>query len=133
MGLFNTINAFLNKALDWVRKMIENDDKATPSNGDGSRKLNKIIGYVATFCVTLVFSLAASMYNDLKTRTNTLEERVSYLYTDKVSRSELNEAIQQLRMQNEANKADIINQQRLVRDDILGRISILMNIMEKTK
>ena len=133
MGLFNTINAFLNKALDWVRKMIENDDKATPSNGDGSRKLNKIIGYVATFCVTLVFSLAASMYNDLKTRTNTLEERVSYLYTDKVSRSELNEAIQQLRMQNEANKADIINQQRLLRDDILGRISILMNIMEKTK
>ena len=133
MGLFNTINAFLNKALDWVRKMIENDDKATSSSGDGSRKLNKIIGYVATFCVTLVFSLAASMYNDLKTRTNTLEERVSYLYTDKVSRSELNEAIQQLRMQNEANKADIINQQRLLRDDILGRISILMNIMEKTK
>ena len=90
-----------------------------------NRKLVNISGKIMAVVVTVFMSLGAMMYNDNKNKISVLEERVSNLVYDKVSRSELREDLQQLRLQNEANKADIISRQESMKKDILDRLRLL--------
>lgn len=99
--------------------MTKNDPNAT-------EKLNNWVGKVASFAIAVVVGIAGIMYNDIKQRTTTLEERVSFLYQDKVSRAEFREEMIQLRQQNDANKTDIIARQETMKSDILARFDLLI-------
>ena len=99
---------------------------AVQNNPEATDKLNTWIGKVATFAIALLFTVGGIMYNDMKTRTAALEERVSFLFQDKVSRAEFKEEMTQLRIQNEANKTDILARQETMKSDILARIDLLV-------
>lgn len=90
-----------------------------------NRKLVGISSKVIAIAATVLMSLATMLYNDNKNRIEILEGRVSALVYDKVSRSELREDLHQLRMQNEANKADIIARQESMKRDILDRLKLV--------
>lgn len=88
--------------------------------------LSKVSGKIVVGLATLIFTIAGIMYSDAKQRITMLEERVSFLYQDKVSRAEFREEMAQLRMQNDANKSDIIARQESTKSDILARIELLI-------
>lgn len=91
------------------------------------KKFNSIYGKIIAVAVSLALSIGGFMYNDLKSRTAVLEEKVSFLYQDKVSRAEFREEMNQLRMQNDANKADILSRQETTKQDILARMDLYFN------
>lgn len=76
--------------------------------------------------LAVIFSVGGIMYNDSKQRITTLEDKVSFLYQDKVSRAEFREEMAQLRIQNDANKSDIIARQESLKSDVLARIDLLI-------
>lgn len=90
-----------------------------------NKKLVHISGKILAVVVTIFLSIGAMLYNDNKNRINVLETRVSSLVYDKVSRTELREDLQQLRLQNEANKIDIIARQESMKKDILDRLKFI--------
>lgn len=94
--------------------------------GTADEKISKIINKVAVGAITIIFTISGIMYSDAKQRITMLEERVSFLYQDKVSRAEFREEMSQLRLQNDANKSDIISRQESLKSDILARIDLII-------
>lgn len=90
-----------------------------------NKRLTQISGKVIAIAVSIFISIGAVLYNDFNSRIGVLENRVSGLVYDKVSRSELKEDLHQLRLQNEANKLDIIARQEAMKEDILDRLQML--------
>lgn len=87
---------------------------------------NKIIaGSVAA-----ILTIGSMMYTDMKQRVYLLEDRVTFLYTDKVSKAEFKEEMAQIRLQNDANKSDIIARQDALKNDILQRMDMIMDRMK---
>lgn len=76
--------------------------------------------------LTIIFTVGGIMYTDSKQRITTLEDKVSFLYQDKVSRAEFREEMSQIRIQNDANKSDIIARQESMKSDIIARINLLV-------
>lgn len=88
--------------------------------------LAKISGKVLTIIAGLLISIGTMAYSNINTRITTLEDRVSFLYQDKLSRSEFSERMNQIQKQNEALKADIIARQDNMKDDILSRLDLIL-------
>lgn len=89
-------------------------------------KISKISGKILTVVFSVIVAIVSMMYNDAKTRITTLEDRVSFLYQDKVSRAEFKEEMNQLRLQNEGMKSDILTRQESMKSDILARLDLLI-------
>lgn len=88
-------------------------------------KLNHISGKVLAVLFTILLSISAMLYSDGTNRITILEDRVSNLVYDKVSRSELKDDLNQLRLQNERNKSDILARQESMKEDILARLELM--------
>ena len=88
------------------------------------KKFNNIYGKIIGVAVSLALTIGGFMYSDMKARVTVLEEKVSFLYQDKVSRAEFREEMNQIRMQNEANKTDILSRQESTKSDILARMDL---------
>lgn len=88
------------------------------------RKFNTIYGKIIGVGLSLILTVGGIMYSDMKARVTVLEEKVSFLYQDKVSRAEFKEEMNQIRMQNEANKTDILSRQESTKSDILARMDL---------
>lgn len=88
------------------------------------KKFNAIAGKIIAVGLSVLLTVGGVMYSDMKARLNVLEERVSFLYQDKVSRAEFREEMNQLRTQNEANKTDILSRQESMKLDILARLDL---------
>lgn len=110
--------------------LTNNNNNNTPESSD---KYNKLIGKVASWAVAVVICVAGVMYTDAKQRITTLEDRVSFLYQDKVSRAEFREEMGQVRLQIEATKSDILARQETSKADILARIDLLGTILKDRK
>lgn len=89
--------------------------------------LNNIYTKILAFAVTAILTLTGMLYKDTRDKIDMLEGRVAVLFQDKVSRAEFKEELNQLRLQNESNKIDIINRQESVKNDILARIDFIMS------
>lgn len=88
------------------------------------KKFNHIYGKIIAVGLSLTLSLGGFLYSDMKARLNVVEEKVSFLYQDKVSRAEFREEMNQLRTQNEANKSDILARTESTKQDILARLDL---------
>lgn len=74
-----------------------------------TERLNKWTERLIALLITIVISFVATMYYDQKGKIDRLENNVSILQQDKVSKADLKEEIDRLRNQNDANKSDIIS------------------------
>lgn len=97
-------------------------------------KLDSIIFKISAGAIALLISIASVQYVDMKQRTTILEDRVSFLYQDKVSRAEFREEMNQLRQQNDANKSDIVARIESQKSDVLARIDLIIpRLINSTK
>lgn len=97
-------------------------------------KLDSIIFKFCAGAIALVISFGGVQYMEIKQRTTILEDRVSFLYQDKVSRAEFREEMNQLRQQNDANKSDIVARIESQKSDVLARIDLIIpRLINRTK
>lgn len=92
--------------------------------------LNKISGKVLTIVAGLLISIGTMAYTNIDTRISTLEEKTSYLFQDKISRGEFIQSLNQIRVQNDAMKADILARQEGMKSDILSRLDLILKIQK---
>lgn len=83
-----------------------------------AQKINKFIEKFAVWIVTILISIGGTMYTKMDNKIEVLEDRVSHLYQDKVSRAELREEMALLR-----------NSQALMKDDIIQRLELIMRML----
>lgn len=105
---------------------MERKDNAEQAPEKESR-LYKIVLTVAAYAVAAVMGMSWYNTTESKDRIKALEERVSFLYQDKVSRAEFREEMTQVRLQIEATKSDIVSRQDSMKFDILGRLDLILN------
>lgn len=96
-----------------------NTNKESPKNeshakGVVNETLAKISGKVISVIAGLLITILTLAYTNISTRITTLEDRTTNLYTEKVSRSEFAQQMNQLRLQNEAMKTDILSRLDLI-------------------
>ena len=100
------------------------------SNNDFNNWWEHTSGKIIAGAVAIILSIGTMMYTDTKQRVTLLEDKVSFLYQDKVSRAEFREEMAQLRLQNDANKSDIIARQDALKSDVLQRIDMILDQMK---
>lgn len=105
--------------------MIKEVDQ-TATKTTGFPGVPKIITTIAAYATAIVIGFGLWSYNDTKDRIKGIEERVSFLYQDKVSRAEFREEMTQMRLQIEATKSDIIARQEATKSDILARLDLMI-------
>jgi hypothetical protein len=81
--------------------------------------------------IAIILGIGAMIYTDMKQRVYILEDKVAFLYNDKVSKAEFKEEMTQLRLQNDANKSDIIARQDALKNDILQRMDMLNEYLKR--
>lgn len=96
-------------------------------------RLQRIITIIAGYAIAIILAVSWYNYTDTKDRIRGIEERVSFLYQDKVSRAEFREEMTQMRLQIEATKTDIIARQEATKSDILARIDLLIPHITRAK
>lgn len=72
-------------------------------------KINRWTERLIALLITIIICVVSTMYYEQRRRIETLETNVSFLYQDKVSKADLREEIERIRIQNDANKSDIIS------------------------
>lgn len=85
-------------------------------------RFNAFIGKGLTILLAIVVAVAGMAYKDIITRQSQIEDKVSFLYQDKVSRAEFREEMTQLRVQNDATKSEMLAQMRIANGDIISRM-----------
>lgn len=88
--------------------------------------LNNVYTKIIAFTFTAILALTGFMYKEVKSEIDLLNNRVNTLYTDKVSREEFKEEMALIRLQNDTNKADILDRQNQMKEDIISRIDFVI-------
>lgn len=88
-------------------------------------KLFGISSKILAGLLTIIFTVGGIMYSDSKQRITILEDKVSFLYQDKISRTEFQNEMKEFRRQNDINKSDILERQENTKLDILARIDLI--------
>jgi hypothetical protein len=122
MGWLLTIGKYLKKLMEWL---MNKEDQENPRSS-GFPSMSKIITTIAAYSVVAIVGIAWWSYNDTNDRIRGIEERVSFLYQDKVSRAEFREEMTQMRLQIEGTKSDIIARQEATKTDILARLDLII-------
>ena len=76
--------------------------------------MNKFLEKTGIWLAGIAVSVAGYFWTGVTNRIQVVEDRVSHLYQDKVSRQELKEEMAIIRSQNEQNKQDIISRLELI-------------------
>jgi hypothetical protein len=129
MGFVLTIGKYLTIAMEWLMEKVAQENKVE-SKPD---RLQRIITIIAGYAIAIILAVSWYNYTDTKDRIRGIEERVSFLYQDKVSRAEFREEMTQMRLQIEATKTDIIAIQEATKSDILARIDLLIPHITRAK
>lgn len=93
---------------------MDTKDKEQPT----AQRINKFIEKFSVWIVSILISIGGYMYTKIDDKLETLEERVAYLYQDKVSRQELKEEMSLLR-----------NSQNQMKDDIVQRLELILRML----
>lgn len=91
-------------------------------------RINKFIEKFAVYIVGAVISVSGWVWNQQNSRVDKLEQQVSFLTQDKVSRIELKDEIALMRNQIELTKSDIITRQESMKGDILSRLDYILRV-----
>lgn len=102
----------------------------TDCNKDSTatKKINNFVERFSWWIVGIVVMILGSIYTGTTDRITSIEEKVSFLVQDKVSREELRSVTQDLRVQMDTVKTDIMSQQHSMKSDILSRLDYLLRL-----
>ncbi|MCK9530388.1 MAG: hypothetical protein M0R77_07480 [Gammaproteobacteria bacterium] len=102
-------------------------DSNVSANSVNSR-INKFVEKFAVWIIGALFSLGVAGWNKMDSDIDRLEERVAFLYQDKVSRQELKDEMFLLRTQIERDNQDMRRGQEQLRGDILSRLELILKL-----
>lgn len=101
------------------------------SNAD--KRINHIWERVAIGLLGVVVLWGGTQFQDLKAQNKELENKVLFLYTDKVSQPQLKDTEDRLAKQIEAFKADVKSEIGTMKSDILARLDYVLEIKQKQR
>lgn len=93
-------------------------------------KLNRWTEKFLFYIVGAVLSIGGAVYNKVDNRVQTLEEKVSYLNQDKVSRQELKEEMSLIRIQIDRGNRDTAERQDKMERGIIERLELIMRLSQ---
>ncbi|HLS54191.1 MAG TPA: hypothetical protein VK031_09470 [Tissierellaceae bacterium] len=93
---------------------------------DLSNKFDKISGKVVTIGVSVLIALMSMLYTDMKDRVNKMEERVTFLYNDKLSRSEFLDTMREIKEDMLLSRKETDKQIQSVKTEIIERLDLIL-------
>lgn len=108
-------------------------DGCIKEDSPATKRINKFVERFLWWIIGVVVMILGGLYNAAVDRITVTEERVSFLYQDKVSRAELREVAEGLRIQNDSNKKEILSQQEGLKQDILSRLDLILRVYPPKK
>ena len=93
-----------------------------------TRKINHFVEKFAWWIVGIVVTMLTMVYNNTTDRIGNTEEKVAFLYQDKISRAEFREVTKELQIQAARDKKDILDQQKSMKSDILSRLDLILRV-----
>jgi hypothetical protein len=105
---------------------VKDDSPAT-------KRINRFVEKFAWWIIGVVVMILGGLYNAAMDRISVTEEKVAFLYQDKVSRAELREVADGLRIQSDSNKKEILSQQEGLKQDILSRLDLILRVYPPKK
>lgn len=98
------------------------ENKTCPTNGvSANSRINKFVEKFSVYIIGVLLSLGIAGWNKIDTDIDKINDRVSFLYQDKISRQELKDEMFLVRSQIERD-----NQQ--LRTDILSRLELILKL-----
>lgn|SRR5690606_31140849 len=95
------------------------------SVGHANSRINKFIEKSLIWIIGAVFSIGVAAWNKMDTEVDALQEKVAFLYQDKVSRQELKDEMFLIRNQIEKDYQQL-------RGEILGRLDFILKLSTPT-
>lgn len=95
------------------------------SGGHANSRINKFIEKSLIWIIGAVFSIGVAAWNKMDTEVDALQEKVAFLYQDKVSRQELKDEMFLVRNQIEKDYQQL-------RGEILGRLDFILKLSTPT-
>lgn len=93
-----------------------------------TKKVNQFLSKFSYWIVGVVVAILGSIYTATVERIEVAEQKIQYLYSDKVSKEELRLVTQDINSKVESVKSDIMQQQSSMKNDILSRLDYLLRI-----
>lgn len=113
--------------------MSQNKEESCSKTDTLNERINRFVSKFLWWLVGVVVMIMGGIYNNTNERITSMEDKVSFLYQDKVSRAELREVTNDFRSQNEVMKAEIMAQQYETKKDILARLDFLLRLTPPPK
>lgn len=96
------------------------------SQDDANNRITILWERAAVWLCGAAIALLVVVYQDMKTTVDKLEERVQFLYLDKVSKQELKELADRMDRKIDAGNADVISRINRSNEDILSKIDLMI-------
>lgn len=96
---------------------MDNNNKCS-NDISTSQRINKWVEKFAVYIVGVLISIGGFFYTKMDNKVEVLQERVSHLYQDKVSRQELRDEMGLLR-----------SSQNQMKDDIIQRLELILRML----
>lgn len=103
----------------------------TQSESIFNEKFSNITTKVLLGAITVIFTIAGMMYSDVKQRTDALEDRVSFLYQDKISRDEFRMEFIELKKEMASSRMETNAKVEAMKREIIERIDLFMQLQQE--
>lgn len=102
--------------------------KAIATDHAITNKVNMFLSKFSYWIIGIVIAILGSIYTATIERISQAEQKIQYLYQDKVSKEELRVVTQDINEKVDSIKYDIMQQQSAMKSDILSRLDYLLRI-----
>lgn len=89
-------------------------------------RFEKVSSKAVTIGASILIALISVVYSDMRDRVAKVEERVSFLYNDKVSRSEFLDTLKELKSEMVLNRQETDRQIQSVKTEIIDRLDLII-------
>lgn len=106
---------------------MERQDNCNQSTGEtASKRINRYLEKFAVWIVGIVIALGSWAWNGMDARVTKVEDRVAFLYQDKVSRQELKDEMALIRQSMDKGNLELISRQDQMKQDIISRLELII-------
>lgn len=102
------------------------DNTSSKTESTINEKLVKFLSKFSYWIVGLLLSISIAMWNTTQNRIDSLENKVTVLFQEKVGRPELKEEMSLVRQQIDKMYTEVARGQEQLRGDILSRLELII-------
>lgn len=91
-----------------------------------TQRINRYVEKFAVWILGIVISISVAVWNKTEARIDSLEDKVTVLFQEKVSRQELKDEMSLVRQQIDKVYTEVSRGQEQLRTDILSRLELII-------